>query len=151
MLRRKIKTKGKTMDITELPFNKLIDLQRSLDERYLLTLSDDRKYTNHLGTVHAAALFSLAESTGGEFLLTNFPNHREGLIPVVRRAEVKYKKPATGQINSSATLIDNSIESIDNQLLSKNRASIQLKVDLFDAEKVNVMTAHFEWFVSKKI
>lgn len=137
------------MDITKLPFNELIDLKRSLDNNYIFMLSDDSKYTNHVGTVHAAALFSLAESTGGEFLLTNFPNHQEGLIPVVRRVEVKYKKPATGQINSAATLIDDTIDNINRQLLLKNRAIIKLKVDLFDAQKVNIMTADFEWFVSK--
>lgn len=137
------------MDITKLPFNELIDLKRSPDHNYMLSLSDDRKYTNHLETVHAAALFALAESTGGDFLLIHFPDHSEGLIPVVRRAEVKYKKPARGQINSTATLIDDTIESINQQLISKNRAIIQLKVDLFDAGKVNVMTANFEWFVSK--
>lgn len=137
------------MDITELPFNKLIDLKRARDTDYMLTLSEDHKYTNHLGTVHAAALFSLAESTGGEFLLTRFPKHQQGLLPVVRRADVKYKKPAVGQINSTATLIDDTIENINQQLLSKNRASIKLKVDLFDSQKINVMSAEFEWFVSK--
>ena len=38
------------------------------------------------------------------------------LIPVVRHVEIKYKKPANGQINSTATLIDNSVENIKEQL-----------------------------------
>ncbi|HEX8376984.1 MAG TPA: YiiD C-terminal domain-containing protein [Pedobacter sp.] len=138
------------MKITELPFNKLIDLNfAGDDDSYILTLEDNNKYTNHLGTVHASALFSLAEATSGQFLLTNFPDYKGNLIPVVRKAEVKYKKPAFGQIYSTATILEDTIENINEQIATRSRAIVKLKVDLFDSKKVSVMTADFEWFVSK--
>ena len=137
------------MKITELPFNKLIGLHESIEDGYILTLANDVKFTNHLGTVHASALFSLAEATSGKFLLLNFPKHSEGLIPVVRKVEVKYKKPAFGQINSVAVIVDDTIDNIDEQMTTRNRAIIKLKVDLFDSNQLNVMTADFEWFISK--
>lgn len=100
------------MKITDLPFNKLIGINGAEDTDYLLSLHDKVDYTNHLGTVHASALFSLAEATSGHFLMLNFPEFDSGLIPVVRQAEVKYKKPAIGQINSTATLFDSTKEEI---------------------------------------
>lgn len=136
------------MRITDLPFNKLVDINVSDDKDYLLRLDDKIDYTNHLGTVHASALFSLAEATSGHFLLINFPEFQTDLIPVVRQVEAKYRKPANGIINSTAILIDNSIEGIKEQLIIKKRASVKLKVELFDSNKINVMTGNFEWFVT---
>jgi hypothetical protein len=136
------------MNITELPFNKLIGINLSADNEYLLCLEDKIQYTNHLKTVHASALFSLAEATSGHFLLVNFPEYENELIPVVRHVEIKYKKPANGQINSTATLIDNSVENIKEQLNTRKRASVKIKVDLFDTNKTNLLTSEFEWFVT---
>lgn len=136
------------MKITELPFNKLIDIKISTDKDYLLKLDEKIDYTNHLGTVHASALFSLAEATSGHFLMINFPEFNSGVIPIVRQAEVKYKKPANGQVNSTAMLIDNTIDEIKEQLTRKKRASLKLKIDLYDVNKINVFSGNFEWFVT---
>ncbi len=137
------------MRIIDLPFNKLIGLSNSNDDGYILKLDEDIKYTNHIGTVHASALYALAEATCGEFLLTNFPEYKEVLVPVVRKAALKYNKPAIGRISSTAIITDDTKENIKEQLSSRNRAIIRLKVDLVDMNKVIVMTADFEWFVSK--
>ncbi len=136
------------MKIIDLPFNKLIGINISADKDYLLSLDDKTDYTNHLGTVHASALFSLAEATSGHFLIINFPKFGSELIPVVRQVEVKYKKPANGRINSTATLIDNTIEEIQEQLITRKRAFLKLKIELFDINKINVMTGEFNWFVT---
>jgi hypothetical protein len=81
-------------------------------------------------------------------LIINFPEFGSGLIPVVRQVEIKYKKPAYGQINSTAMLIENTIDEIKEQLITKKRALIKLKIELFDTNKTNVMTGDFEWFVT---
>lgn len=137
------------MKIIELPFNKLIGLSDSNDDGYILKLEDQIQYTNHIGTVHASALYALAEATCGDFLLSNFPEYKEVLIPVVRKATLKYNKPAIGQISSTAIITDDTKENIKEQLSARNRAIIKIKVDLIDTNKVNVMTANFEWYVSK--
>jgi len=56
------------MDVTQLPFNQLIGLTPA-DEAsgFLVGISDDPNYTNHLGSVHASALLALAEAGSGEF------------------------------------------------------------------------------------
>ena len=53
------------MDVTELPFNRLIGLEPAApDSGFLVSLPAGTQYANHLGTVHAVAL--LAEA--GAFL-----------------------------------------------------------------------------------
>lgn len=136
------------MQITELPFNRLINLELSDKDDYLLKLSANHAYTNHLNTVHAAALFALAEASSGQFLLINFPGYGNNLVPVVRKVTVKYKKPATGAIYSKAKLVDINLADIGTQLDTKKRVSFTLQVELFDTNNTIVFDGQFEWFVT---
>lgn len=136
------------MQITNLPFNQLIQLEYADKEPYLLKLSANAIYTNHLNTVHAAALFALAEATSGQFLLLQFPAYGNNLIPVVRKVDVKYKKPAIGAVYSKAHLLETDVAAISEQLQTKNRASFKLHVSVFDSSDVLVFEGTFEWFVS---
>ncbi len=159
------------MDITAIPFNKLIGLKNSDDERYLLMLPECERYANHLGTVHASALFSLAEATSGVLLLNelggggtvgrgdddNCPEPLEApaeFASVVRKVETKYRNPAHGAVFSTATLSE------DNRLLlselrERGRSFAHVTVELFDgvaksdAESKPVAQFEFEWFITK--
>lgn len=139
------------MNIIDIPFNKLLGISKADNTDYLLQLDARKEYTNHLGTIHAAALFALAEGSGAQFLLNSFPGEMiDSVIPVLRKVEVIYKKPANGVIVSSAKLKEDAIEDIMLQLNSKKRVLITTTVDLFDAEITKVFTANFEWFVILK-
>jgi acyl-coenzyme A thioesterase PaaI-like protein len=139
------------MDITQVPFNKLLGISFANNPEYLLQLDAKEEYTNHLGTIHAAALFALAEGSGAQLLLKLFPTDIiENVIPVLRKVEVNYKKPAMGIIVSTAFLKDTTIELVIEQLLFKKRVSVITPVDLFDESKIEVFSANFEWFVVLK-
>jgi acyl-coenzyme A thioesterase PaaI-like protein len=139
------------MDITKVPFNQLLGISIAADKDYLLQLDDKKEYTNHLETVHAAALFALAEGSGAQLLLKAFPDEViENVIPVLRKVDVSYKKPAQGIIKSKATLKDNTIENISLELQTKKRVLLTTIVELFDEQNVKVFVANFEWFVALK-
>jgi len=133
------------MDIFSLPFNKFIGLEPSSDPAYLMMLPAKTEYENHIQTVHAAALYALAEASSGLLLLREFAEV-ENAVPVVRNVEVKYKKPAKGTIYSTASL---SIDKVDvlATLQNKHRALVPVQVLLYDTNAVLVMKATFEWFV----
>lgn len=135
------------MIITDIPFNKLIGLSAAENDIYLLQLKDDAKYTNHLGTVHAAAQFALAEAAGGEFLVREFSDLINSIVPVVRGVEAKFKKPAVGQLFAKAQFVETDASIIRETLLSKQRLSLKLRVELFDSHNQVVFTAVFDWFV----
>ena len=85
----------KNIDVLEIPFNKFLGLQQAdPNNGYIFKLEPKKEYQNHLGTIHASALFALAEASSGEFLFNQFKDYRLDLIPVVRKVEVKYSKPA---------------------------------------------------------
>ena len=51
------------MNVTQLPFNRLLGLELGADDNSsLVCLPDGPQYTNHLGTVHASALLAVAEA-----------------------------------------------------------------------------------------
>jgi acyl-coenzyme A thioesterase PaaI-like protein len=133
------------MDILSLPFNKFVGLELSNDPAYLLTLPAKTEYENHIQTVHAAALFALAEASSGFLLLREFAEV-ENAVPVVRNVEVKYRKPAKGNITSTASLITDKTEILES-LQRKRRVLVPVQVSLYDSNTLLVMQATFEWFV----
>ncbi len=135
------------MDVTAIPFNKLIGLAASGDPRYLLMLPEGTQYTNHLGTVHASALFALAEATSGVLLLGEFPG-RTDLASVVRKVETKFRNPGQGAIYSKAAMSGDR-EQFAKDLDERGRAFVTVTVDLFDGDGKPVLRSEFEWFVTK--
>ena len=117
--------------VTELPFNSFLGIQVAAEPSKLLRLPSGYQYLNHLGTVHASAQLALAEASSGEFLLRHFGSTK-GIIPVVRRLEAKFRKPANGTITSTATAASESLEKLDLELASKGRALIPVTVELHD-------------------
>jgi len=86
------------MDVTALPFNRLLGLEPATPgSGFLVSLPDGPQYTNHLGTVHASALLAAAEAGSGVFLVRQF-GEASGYLPVVRRLEAKFRKPARGRV-----------------------------------------------------
>lgn len=136
------------LDITKVPFNQLLGIRMADDPDYLLQLDAKKEYTNHLGTVHAAALFALAEGSGAQCMLKAFPADMiDQVIPVLRKAEVTYKKPSSGVIVSKAKLKSGKIDEIVQELNAKKRILLITTVELFDAQHTRVFIADFEWFV----
>ena len=136
------------MDVTKLPFNEFIGLKLSDKGGYLLMLKDLPEYRNHLDTVHASAQFALAEATSGYFLLNEF-SELTGIIPVVRRVETKYKKPATGSVFSQAKFRETGKSEILETMNQKGRALLKVEVSLFDNADALIMQSEFEWFITK--
>lgn len=136
------------MEITALPFNRFLGLQPSTsNDDTVLVLPDSPDYLNHLGTVHASAQLALAEATSGEFLLRNLPVNKD-IVPVVRRLEAKFKRPATGTLTSQAGANSAKLAALPDELISKGRSLIEVHVNVFDASAAITLTATVEWFLA---
>ena len=136
------------MDITKLPFNHYIGLKISDKSGYLLMLDNRSEYRNHLDTVHASAQFALAEATSGYFLISEFSELTD-IVPVVRKVETKYRKPATGAVFSKAKFQETEKNDVLEMLIQSGRAILKVEVSLFDESDVQIMQSAFEWFIIK--
>lgn len=135
------------MDVTKLPFNEFIGVERSHREGFVFSLPAGDRYTNHLGTVHASALMALAEATSGEVLLRAIGHLAETIVPVVRRFECKFRKPASGSIAARADLPDSLRVRLLADLSTRRRGSITITVDIHDVTDLLCCTAAVEWFI----
>jgi len=134
------------VSVSELPFNRFVGIQITDDAAHLLRLPSGKQYHNHLGTVHASAQLALAEASSGEVLLRHFGS-ADGIIPVVRRMEAKFRKPATGSITSTITVAPETLAQLDRELSAKGRALISIPVEIHDESGVHTLSATFEWFI----
>ena len=138
------------MNITDLPFNRFIGIARSEKEGSVLSLPNDLRYTNHLGTVHAGALLALAEATSGDYLIKELQGIGFDVLPVVRRVEAKFRKPANGAIYSTVNIAPEKKEEFVSMLTTKGRALLEIPVDVHDENGTHALAVVLEWFVARK-
>jgi hypothetical protein len=134
--------------VTELPFNTFIGIQDADGPHELLRLPAGGQYLNHLGNVHASAQLALAEASSGEFLLRALGS-ADGIVPVVRRFESKFRKPANGAIMSTVSTPSEAVERLRADLAAKGRALISIAVELHDQSGAHTMSATIEWFITR--
>jgi acyl-coenzyme A thioesterase PaaI-like protein len=139
------------MDITEVPFNKFLGVERASDDPgCLLRLGESPSFQNHLGTVHAGVQLALAEATSGECILRRFPDFAAGVLAVVRRVEAKFKNPLNGTIRSRATISQEGADRLVESLRTKGRGFISVDVEVVGAGGVVGLASTVEWFVQKQ-
>ena len=85
------------MNILDVPFNQVVGLSVVKDESgEHVCLDPTERHLNHVGTIHAAALFSLAESASGHALLTRTGLDPNRTLALLRSASVKISKAGGG-------------------------------------------------------
>ncbi|MGW8316225.1 MAG: PaaI family thioesterase [Bacteroidales bacterium] len=136
------------MNIQEVPFNEFLGILPTVKEGFILELTNNDHLSNHLGTLHAGALFSLAEATSGEFLLRKFQSCELNLIPVVRKVDIKYSKPGETVVYSTADFSECSMEEGYAELKEKGRVMIKVKVSLYNESKERIAVSNIHWFLA---
>ena len=135
------------MNVIEIPFVKKVGITKADNNKLELSFASDTQ--NHLGTMHASAQFTLAETASGEFLQTLFPELIGKVVPVLRDANVKFKKPATKNLTAYPSITDEEKEKFDSRFSNKGRASITIDVELKDADGTLTCITSYNWFVQK--
>lgn len=139
------------MDIIDIAFNRLIGLQREpAGGDFTVSLPAGSQYHNHLGIVHAAALFAVAEAASGDFMLTHFGGRAAEFIAVVRRVEMKYRKPAHGKILGRATADEAARRELAAGLATKRMLAFTLHAEVSDESGAPNLTAEIEWFITRR-
>ena len=78
------------MNILELPFNRHVGLSLTQHNgQEAVCLEPEEYHRNHLDTIHAGALYSLAEAASGHELLNRLDLNPNEAMAVLRSAKVK--------------------------------------------------------------
>ncbi len=86
---------------------------------------------NHIGSMYAGALFTLAEIPGGALFLTSFDVTR--FYPIIKEMNLRFRRPALGDIYVEARLAAQTIEHLQTEAEQTGKAEYLLELQLTDA------------------
>ena len=134
----------------ELAYNRALGLRDApAGAEHLLELPFTPPLHNHLGTMHAAAQFSLAEAASAECLQRRFGAAAGQVFAVVRGVEVKYRRPATDDLLAYGRPDDTTGKNLLAELTEHGRTNAVILIDLKDRAGTLTFHGKFEWFISQ--
>ncbi len=99
---------------------------------------------NHIGTVYAGALFTLAEVPGGALFLTSFDVTR--FYPVVKEMKIRFRRPATTDVTIEMKIPEEEVLRIQQEAEKDGKSEFVLTGEVKDnaGEVVAVSTGIYQ-------
>ena len=147
-----------TIDYTALPdlFSAAVPFTRFLGITYdavspgraVLRLADDPAKHNHIGTLHAGALFSLAESASGLAMMATVAERLAYVTPLAARAEITYRKVARGDVTATAR-VEPPVDEVLATLDADGKVRFPVVVELADSSGEVCAVVTVDWHLRK--
>jgi acyl-coenzyme A thioesterase PaaI-like protein len=114
-----------------------------------VVLPERPELLNHVGSQHAGALFTAAETASGAAFVGAFAERMGDVTPLARSAEISYEKIASGPITAKARLgvpAEQALATLD----ADGKVEFPCEVELTDADGNLVAAANVRWHVRLK-
>lgn len=95
---------------------------------------------NHMGTMYAGALFSIAELPGGVLPLTVLDPSK--YVPIVVSMDVRFKAAARTDVTVDARVSQDDLLALARRVDDEGKAEFVLDLEVVDANDTVVMTSH---------
>ena len=136
---------------TDLAFNQLLAIRDApTNAPHLLELPADERLLNHVGTVHAAAQFALAEAASAECLQRAFPELADSVLAVVRRVDLRYRRAATGDLRAFGRLAEETASAVRAELAGRGQTFAAVEIELRDVADAVTFVGTFTWYVTRR-
>jgi uncharacterized protein (TIGR00369 family) len=131
-----------------VPFAAFLDLEITsvAEGEATVRLPERPELTNHVGSQHAGALFTVAEAASGAAFVGAFAERLGEVTPLARGAEISYEKIAKGPIDASARLGVPAAEALAT-LDAEGKVEFPCEIELADGSGTRVATATVHWHV----
>jgi uncharacterized protein (TIGR00369 family) len=117
-------------------------------DEVVLRLADDPAKHNHIGTLHAGALFALAESASGLVVIAAVGDRLAGVTPLAARAEITYQRVARGDVTATARIRGPVAEALA-ALEAEGRVRFPVDVELRDESGEVAATVVVDWHLRR--
>ena len=114
----------------------------------IVKLPDLSELRNHVGTQHAGALFAAGEAASGAAFVGTFAERLGDITPLVRSAEITYRKPGQGAITATGKLGGDPGELLTD-LDDAGKVDFVVEVALTNAHGDTVAEMSVQWSVKK--
>ena len=88
--------------------------------------------TNHIGSIYAGALFTVAELPGGALFLTTFDVAR--FYPVLKAMQIRFRRPAFTDVTVDVALTEEEAQRIAGEAERLGKSEFTLNVEVRDAD-----------------
>jgi uncharacterized protein (TIGR00369 family) len=105
--------------------------------------------TNHIGSVHASAIFGLGEAASGGAMSGSFAPIVTTIRAVAAGADVSFLKIARTDLVAFAK-VDGRSEEMRERLLREGKVVFDVLVDVKDVNDIVISSMRFSWHVSRK-
>jgi len=122
----------------------ILDVQRGTGEARVTSRPE---LQNHIGTLHAAALFALAESASGVCMASTLAPVVLKLYPVVAQSTIKFFKPGRGTITAHASVVGEP-DTLVAELKENGTVRFFVDVYLTDEGDAGIGEMQVDWHVS---
>jgi acyl-coenzyme A thioesterase PaaI-like protein len=136
----------KTFINEKIPFVKHcgVSVTALTDSGAQAVLPESHQLLNHVGTQHAGALFTAAETASGACMLGLVGDRFSTVTPVVRNSSIIYRRPAAGAIVAAAHA-DLTRQRIHDELSRQGRCDFTVNVEMRDQGQAIVASAEMAW------
>jgi uncharacterized protein (TIGR00369 family) len=110
-------------------------------------LEQTQNTSNHIATMHAGALFTLAEAASGAAMAGLFLERLAGLRPVAASSTIDFLKPARGAITAYAQ-VEGTKPALFAALDAEGKVRFPVAVRMADAEGREVARMTVDWHLS---
>jgi acyl-coenzyme A thioesterase PaaI-like protein len=111
----------------------VVDVSTEDGVRAVLELPDKPALHNHVAGPHAGAQFTLGESASGAVVVAAFGEYLDRAVPLTVRADITYRKFATGALRAIATL-DRPVADVAAELAAGQRPEFAVLVEISRAD-----------------
>jgi thioesterase domain-containing protein len=91
---------------------------------------------NHFGVIYAGSLFTVAEMLGGAIGFSVLA--MDGYIPLVKKLEISFLRPATTTVTASTSLSEDEIARVRTEAETNGKSDFELVCDVTDENGVVV-------------
>lgn len=110
-----------------------------------VVLASRREVHNHIGTVHAGALYTAGESATGAVVLGLFGDLLPGLFIALKSAQVTHSKARAGDLTARATLLGDAA-AVRQGYDADQKADFDVQVH-FEVDGTEVAEVRYTWAV----
>jgi acyl-coenzyme A thioesterase PaaI-like protein len=123
-----------------------LETRERSEHRGVVVLPQREENTNHIGSQHAGALFTAAETASGAAVMGRFGSALAAgtVVPLVRHAGIQFGKIARGAITATG-VVNAKREAVLDKLKTEGRVDFDVDVTLTDEAGVIVATTQVQW------